>query len=155
MKPLDPDRDRWFLGTLMHFHVRGADSGGRMSVTEQVARRGFSPPVHVHAREEGMMYVLEGELSVVVGDERRTVRAGEAIFLPRDVPHSFFVESERVRLLEVSTPGGADEFYRSCGTPAGAADLPPPAPPSPETLALVDVNARSHGTTLLGPPLAR
>ena len=44
-------------------------------------------PRHWHD-EEQMTIVLEGELEFDVGDERRTVRRGEAIVIPPNVPHA-------------------------------------------------------------------
>ena len=44
-------------------------------------------PRHWHD-EEQMTIVLEGELEFEVGDEMRTVRPGEAIVIPPNVPHA-------------------------------------------------------------------
>ncbi len=134
----------------MRFHVTADTSDGRYTVTEQVAPRGFSPPLHFHLHEDGLMYVLEGSITVVVGSDRRTVDAGQAVFLPRGVGHSFRVDSERVRLLEIVSPGGIERFYRSWGEPAAQLDLPASAVFDPAT---VQREAEAHGARLLGPPL--
>src|SRR5687767_8220345 len=81
--PLDPARDRWFLGTLMRFHATKAETGGAVSVVEQRAPAGFSPPLHVHANEDAVLVVLEGALTVQVGDVRRRLLPSESVFLPR------------------------------------------------------------------------
>jgi quercetin dioxygenase-like cupin family protein len=147
--PLDPERDLWFLGTLMRVHHRGRETDGRFTVVEQVAPVGFSPPRHVHEVEDTLMVVLEGRLTVVVGDQRRTVSRGESVFLPRGVPHTFRVD-EAVRLLEIGTPGGFEEFYADNAEPAAALELPPAAVPDIERLGRT---AAQHRTPLLGPPL--
>jgi len=42
---------------------------------------------HHHPHEE-VWNVLEGELELVIGDERRVLRAGDAAIVPSDVQHS-------------------------------------------------------------------
>lgn len=147
--PLDADRDIWFLGTLMRLHARGNETAGRFTLIEQLAPAGFSPPRHVHATEDTMMYVLEGRLTVQVGDERRNLLAGQSVFLPRGVPHTFRADAQ-TRLLEIGTPGGFDEFYLANSEPARTLGLPLPSPPDIERL---ERTSREHGTSLLGPPL--
>jgi quercetin dioxygenase-like cupin family protein len=44
-------------------------------------------PRHWHD-EEQISFVIDGELEFEVGDEKRTVRRGEAIVIPPNVPHA-------------------------------------------------------------------
>ncbi len=145
----DPLRDRWFLDTLMRFHVTGEESGGAFSVVEQRLPKGFSPPRHVHAHEDGVLYVLEGALTVEVGGALRTVRAGECAFLPKGVVHTFVGDAPS-RILEVTTPGGIDAFYAENGAPAERLELPPPGAPDVERLA---ATAEARAVAIVGPPL--
>jgi hypothetical protein len=61
-----------------------------------------------------------------VGD--RTIKAtpGTAVFLPRDVVHSFAIESEQVRIVSLATPAGLEGFFKECSVPAPSMMLPPP-----------------------------
>lgn len=149
-RALDPTRDRWFLGTLMRFHVTASESGGALSVVEQRMDAGFSPPLHVHAREDGIIYVLEGDLTVEIGGARRRVRTGGCALLPRRVPHTFRAEAPS-RILEITTPGGIDGFYAENGAPAERLALPEPAPPDMARLART---AGALEVEILGPPLS-
>lgn len=143
-------RDRWFLGTLLQVRAGGADTGGQLAVMEQHARRGFSPPRHVHHREDTALLVLDGAITVVVGDERSQVGAGGFVWLPRGVPHTFRVDSDTVRLVELITPAGFEGFHIDTSDPAGLLELPPPAEPDiPRLLAAVG----SYGAEIVGPPL--
>jgi quercetin dioxygenase-like cupin family protein len=144
------DRDRWFLGTLLRVLADGGDSGGHLAVMEQRARRGFSPPRHVHRREDTALLVLDGALTAVVGDERVEVGPGGFVWLPRDVPHTFRVDSDTVRLLELVTPAGFEQFHVETSDPAAALEMPPPAEPDiPRVLGAV----ASYGGEIVGPPL--
>ncbi len=150
---IDTDaRDRWFLGTRIRMLVTGEDSGGRATVAEQRAPRGFSPPLHVHETEDTVFYVLAGRVTVRLGDDTLALEAGQAGFLPRGVPHTFRVDSDEAQLIEVTTPGGFDRFVMENSEPATAPGLPP-GPPSIDP-ARLGASAAKHGAPLVGPPLA-
>jgi hypothetical protein len=91
---------------------------------EAVARKGNVPPPHIHHREDEI-YVLEGEVVVSVGDRTIRVTPGTMVFLPRDVPHSFTIESEYGRMLILLTPAGLEEWFKEFSVPAQAMTLPP------------------------------
>ena len=99
-------------------------TGGVFSLVENVMRPGTEPPYHVHEREDETFYVLEGQLGVMVDGEVHEVKAGEAIFLPRGVPHTFRVRSEIVRGLGVITPSGFEKFFQTIGKPAVSMEPP-------------------------------
>jgi quercetin dioxygenase-like cupin family protein len=145
----EPMRDRWFLGTYMHFHATAEDSGGAVTVVEQAMAEGFSPPRHVHVHECAVIVVLEGALTVEIGGERRKVLAFESAFLPRGIPHTFRADAP-TRILEITTPGGIDAFYAENGVPAEHGGLPEPTTPDLERLT---TTARRRDIEILGPPL--
>lgn len=145
------DKGRWFAGTWLRVVAAAADTGGAMTVMEQRARRGFSPPRHVHEREDTAFLVLEGLLTVVVGDAERAVRAGELAWMPRGVPHTFRVDSEEVHLLELVTPGGVEGFHLDASDPALVAAIP--ADSAVDVGRLV-ASSSGYGIDIIGPPLA-
>jgi quercetin dioxygenase-like cupin family protein len=49
---------------------------------------GADVPRHSHQETEQLMWVLEGELEMTVGEQERVVRAGEAVVINRGVEHS-------------------------------------------------------------------
>jgi unsaturated pyranuronate lyase len=44
-------------------------------------------PRHAHG-EEQILFVLEGELEVELGEQKRTLRPGQAALIPPNVPHA-------------------------------------------------------------------
>jgi len=52
----------------MTFLATAEDTQGKFALIEAVARKGNVPPPHIHHREEETFYVLEGEMTVSVGD---------------------------------------------------------------------------------------
>ena len=83
-------------------------TGGGMTVIE--SRTTGGAPLHVHTREDEYFYVLEGKLSVRLGDEMFEAGARSFVFLPRGVPHEWDVIGEEATLLLMTTPAGLDGF---------------------------------------------
>jgi mannose-6-phosphate isomerase-like protein (cupin superfamily) len=141
----------WFLGGLVYVHLDGGQTGEAFALAERRARRGDMPPLHVHHRDDETFYVIEGELSLFVGgQEQVTLGSGKAAFAPREVPHTYRVESERARWLVITSPAGFDSFVREVSEPAPAEELPP-AGRSHDPAALAEAAAKV-GIEILGPP---
>ena len=47
------------------------------------------------------------------------------VFLPRDIAHSFVIESEHLRMLVLLAPAGLEEWFKEFSVPAQALTLPP------------------------------
>jgi quercetin dioxygenase-like cupin family protein len=117
----------WYSGWLLTFLATGEDTNGQFALMEQVARKGNVPPRHIHHREDETFYVVEGEMTFSVGDRIIKAAAGTMVFAPRNVAHSFTIDSEQVRILVMVCPAGAEGFFKECSVPAPAMTLPPPA----------------------------
>ena len=144
--------DRWFAGSLVRILASAGDTGGQLGVFEQRARRDFSPPMHVHHREDTALYVIDGSITAIIGDERREAHAGELVWLPRDIPHTFRVDSDEARLLELIAPGGFESYHVDASDPAPALSLPPAGEPD---IARLNAEIVPYGAELVGPPLGR
>jgi quercetin dioxygenase-like cupin family protein len=127
-------RSIWYVGNLMTFHLDASDTNGRFALVEVTGRPGAEPPLHTHQYEDEVFYVLEGQLRFFRGDQEQVVVPGEACFLPRGVPHTFRVESERARGLVAITPAGFEQYFREIGRPAESLELPPPETPDIEKI---------------------
>lgn len=91
--------------------VRSEQTNGVLAVIEETLRpRAFIPP-HVHLNDV-WVYVLSGEIGVLVGEEVRTARQGDWALKPRDVQHAMWNPAERpARIIEVLTPGGTERWF--------------------------------------------
>jgi mannose-6-phosphate isomerase-like protein (cupin superfamily) len=142
----------WFLRNRMTVKATAEDTAGGFGLLESLLAPGFSPPLHVHRREDESFYVLEGDITMRCGDRIFRASAGAFVFLPRDVPHSFVVEGDRpARMLTLLTPGGGEGVFIDGGRPAEAEGLPPASPPDIAALKAVSL---CYDAEIIGPPMA-
>jgi quercetin dioxygenase-like cupin family protein len=145
VRSAEPGNSFWYVNQLMSALAEGEDTGGRLTVYEILFPPDSGPPLHVHEREDEAFYVLEGSLSVRMGDEEFEVPAGSFTFQPRGIPHTFRSSTDGARVLLLVVPSGLEGFFRTLGRPAEAMTLPPPRPPSPEQLAQMEAALADHG----------
>ena len=64
---------------------------------------------HVHDGEDDAFYILEGEMTFVVGSERVAAPPGTFVLVPPGVEHGFANEQDvPVRMLNIHAPAGFD-----------------------------------------------
>ena len=98
----------WMLDLLWLVLIDGHETGGAFSVMEQWMRQGSGPPVlHIHPIDE-WFYVMEGEMTVQLGDQTIIGRAGDSLWIPRGTVHRFKVTTPYAgrNLALVVFPGG-------------------------------------------------
>lgn len=62
--------------------------------------KAFGPPVHIHENFDETFTVKEGELSLLVNGEKKTLKAGESFTIPRGTPHKPFNDTDRRVIVE-------------------------------------------------------
>ncbi len=137
---------RWFFGMLAEVKASAADTAGQYTLVEITAPPGLEAPLHVHYTEDEGFYVLEGDVTIVVGDDTVELAAGQHAFGPRDVPHRFTIGPKGARMLWVLTPGGFEDLIEAVSAPAEALTVPPPSVVPPDDVA--DILPR-YGNELL------
>ena len=80
-----------FHGAGVVIKASGGDTLGQLAVMESAYPAGLSVRPHVHAGEDEMFYLLDGELSGVCGEDRWTATPGTFVFVPRDCVHGYHV----------------------------------------------------------------
>ena len=140
---------RWWLGALAEITVTAADTGGLLSIVEMTEPPGAEAPLHVHYREDESFYVIEGDVTVEVGETRIELGPGDYAFGPRGVPHRFTVGDAGCRMLFIMTPGGFEKLVREMSVPAESRTVPPPTDEDPDYEHIAAV-AKANGCELLG-----
>jgi mannose-6-phosphate isomerase-like protein (cupin superfamily) len=107
----------------------GEDTDGSFFLSESTVPAGFpGPPPHRHERLHDMFYVLDGTLTVRLGDEISEVGPGTFICVPPGVVHTFSNPSDTpVRFLNFNTPSGWENYMRDLAQAAQSGPLTPEA----------------------------
>ena len=75
------------VGDVYRFLATGEDTNGKYAIWEAIVPPGGGPPPHAHSREEEGFYILDGEITFTVGDERIVVTAGMFVNMPVGTPN--------------------------------------------------------------------
>jgi quercetin dioxygenase-like cupin family protein len=142
---------RWWFGALAEIKATAADTGGLMSIVEVTEHPGAEAPLHVHHRDDEGFWVLEGSVTVEVGDATIEASAGDYVFGPREIPHRFTVGDQGCRMLFILVPGGIEDVIRATSEPALRRTLPAPTDDEPtlEQIERLKAIVREHGYELL------
>jgi quercetin dioxygenase-like cupin family protein len=98
----------WWLDDLWIVLAEAKDTGGRFSMMEELLPKDSGPGPHKHTWSDETFYMLDGEVTFLVGDEVRTARTGDFLMVPRNTRHAFRVVSETARFLNGYTPASLE-----------------------------------------------
>jgi quercetin dioxygenase-like cupin family protein len=141
----------WGPGSRMTFLITGKETGGAFFMSELAVPPGGGPPPHIHSREDESFHMLEGTLTIQVGEETITASTGDFAFLPRGIVHSFKnTGNVTAKALVLITPAGLENYFAEVFDPAEDRSSAPP-PPSKALLARAMSAAPRYGLKLLPP----
>ena len=124
--------------------ISGKDTNGQLAIFEYVGTQKVGPSLHVHFDQDEIFTVVEGEYLFQVGEKRDILKAGDTIFLPRQVPHTWIQLSDLGKLIYFLQPAGKmEEFFLTMNNLKER--------PSAEEMAKIHA---SHGMKVVGPPLS-
>lgn len=119
------------------------DTQNNLSVFAFTGYSKVGPSLHLHFHQDEFFYVVEGNYHFVVGDEKMELSAGDTIFLPRNIPHTWIQSTDKGQLLYAVQPSGTlEDFFKEMN------DLK--KPPTEEEAKQIHLK---HGMKLVGPPL--
>jgi quercetin dioxygenase-like cupin family protein len=75
-----------FVG--MSYEFVGEDQDAPISAYIVKAKPGQGPPLHTHPYVE-IIFMVEGQASLTVGDQTRKAKAGDIAVVPANTPHRF------------------------------------------------------------------
>ena len=140
------------VGDVYRILATGAQTGGVYTLAESRVPPGGGPPPHIHHREDESFFVLEGEITFTLGDQKVVGKAGSFIQGPRGIPHAFKNESQApARMLIHITPPGFENFLVEIAQPVPRFDSPP-WPVTPADLEKLLTVAPKYGIEILPPP---
>jgi mannose-6-phosphate isomerase-like protein (cupin superfamily) len=70
-----------------------------------IALQSGNSPKHYHAKSDEIQYIVEGSGQMWVGNERREIRPGMLIVIPKGTPHSgTIVTSGPIKAISIKIP---------------------------------------------------
>jgi mannose-6-phosphate isomerase-like protein (cupin superfamily) len=132
------------IGGRMVVKVRDGDTDGSFSVHDNFIPAGSPGPLpHLHRNHEETFYVLEGELTVRVGERSIKAPVGSFVVIPRGVVHQpSNPGTEPTRVLLIFSPSGMEHFFEE----AAEERVPLQAvPEDPGMLARRDAFVKKYG----------
>jgi mannose-6-phosphate isomerase-like protein (cupin superfamily) len=100
-------------GDTFYTKVSTKDTAGDIYMFESTRIKEGGPSHHVHFEQDEWWYVLQGEFLIKVGDTMHKVKAGDSVFGPRQIPHSFakIGDGEGKLLMFFQPAGKMEEFF--------------------------------------------
>ncbi|MBJ3816638.1 cupin domain-containing protein [Shimwellia pseudoproteus] len=103
-------------GANMSIKVFANETGGIYSLMETVLPPGGVVPRHIHKGEDENNFILEGELTMEIGENIYQAGPGSYVVAPRGVEQYFKNNGDTdCRFLTSFTPGGAEGFFKEAG----------------------------------------
>lgn len=111
------------LGDNQNIKLTSADTNGQYTLIEQNNEPGVGIPPHLHENEDEVFQVLSGQVEMRIGDNTTTLQAGDLIFCPKGIAHSWkVVGAEKARAMLSIFPAGLEGMFMEL------AKLPPGPP---------------------------
>jgi quercetin dioxygenase-like cupin family protein len=124
--------------------ISGKDTENNLAVFEQTGSTPKGgPPLHLHPYQDEWFYVIEGEYLFQVGEKRYSMKAGDTIFLPRNIQHAFVQLTNTGKMIVSYLPAGKMEsFFKETDKWT-----------SPPTKEEIEKAFSDHDMKITGPPL--
>jgi quercetin dioxygenase-like cupin family protein len=140
----------WFYGGGEHtWKATAEETDGAFLLFEDAMARGKTTPFHCHPDADETLYMLEGEMLVLIDGQEHRVGPGGVAVTPRGVPHGFLITSETARMLCLQTPGSGEALFRGASEPA-TSDTSISHPVDFERV--LESAAKTGSVEILGPP---
>jgi mannose-6-phosphate isomerase-like protein (cupin superfamily) len=129
------------LGARVTLKATSADTGGAYGCLEYIAPPAYAgPPPHWHRAMEEIFVVLEGELTLRLGEREVVAGPGAFVQVARGTAHTFANRGAGpVRFLGLVVPGGWEGYFAELPGLVAAHSYPPPPAVMAELMARYDV----------------
>ena len=132
-------------GSKITIKLRGEETGSSFSLAE-FELYGQGPPRHYHSNIDETVYVIDGEMNILLGEEIFKVKAGSFVFIPRGIVHTVgLIDSKPCKFLSTFSPPGFEKFFEEAKN-LDASDVQ-------SFYSKGEALAKKYELTVAGPPL--
>ncbi len=114
---------------LFTYTSRNRNTGGQFFTLLTEGPAGPMIPPHKHLKHDEMFFCVDGELTMLAGDETVQLRAGDFLFVRRGTPHAYQFTQPYTRLMGWLKPGIFEPFFDILGDPTDTTVYPQVPPP--------------------------
>lgn len=82
--------------------------GEGLMLVEFVFQKGGVGQPHSHAEHEQVGYIAQGSFELIIGDEKRIIKAGDTYYAPRNMIHGVVALEDNSIIIDTFTPIRAD-----------------------------------------------
>lgn len=136
------DNSYWYIGHLLSVIISSQDTNGAFSLIHGYEIQGLEPPPHTHTKEDESFYLMSGAIDYYVGEDLLEASAGDWVFLPRNIQHSFQVKSDKAEVLIHLSPGGFENYFIEMSEPAKELVIPPKPQGPPDIQKIIETATR-------------
>jgi quercetin dioxygenase-like cupin family protein len=115
----------WYRDRLITFLAIGEDTDGHYSLLRVRGAKEAEESPHYHTQEAETIYLLEGGLTVLAGEEEFCLGPGEVVTIPRGLRHAIRHVGGEVAFLLQYSPAGFERYFHELSDAAQYLGLPP------------------------------
>jgi quercetin dioxygenase-like cupin family protein len=125
--PADGGESVFLVGDTYTTLLSGTQTGGVFTLLEALVLPEAGPPPHAHHGEEETFFLLQGHMVFTVGGEAYDAHPGSAIYVPRNVAHSYQNVGEGpAKMLFMYSPAGMEAMFPEIGKLGSRGVIGPP-----------------------------
>lgn len=103
------------FGEEVCFLLTGAETGGKLTMWQEIVPPGGGPPPHLHRNEDEWFVVQQGRFEFLFDGKWCEMPVDSVIYIPKEAVHTFRnVGEETGRLLVSTSPSGFEDFFARC-----------------------------------------
>lgn len=100
------------LGDNITVKFTGEDTNDQFAIVQQRNQPGTGLPPHLHTNEDEVFKLLQGQVKFSLNDQEHILSAGDAVFCPRGIPHSWVVIGEEMAIVDLTiVPAGMEKMF--------------------------------------------
>lgn len=101
------------LGDIQTHKFAGKETGDQIVEWVSHVDPGVGIPPHIHSKEDEIFRIIKGQVEFMIGDQTIVLQAGDIVFAPRNVVHSWkVVGNQKAKMMVSAFPAGIEVMFR-------------------------------------------
>ena len=109
---VQPDSGKELRALGITHKLTSAQTGGAYYLCEAIFGPESGSPLHIHHKEDEVIYVLEGAIEIRLDKDRLHLPAGGIVHLPKHIPHGLYNPLKTsLKIIVHAIPGGLEHYF--------------------------------------------